>query len=356
MSDIQKDVKATGPVDIITPANIQRMLQGIAAVKSLGITLREDLIQKLNEAKQAEDDFAASGIKDSVALHALQAEVKKAQEALDNYGNTMDKTKAKSETTWKSIEQDWHNGSNSMHATAELAGQSFNQISTAMTSAFTSAIMGQKNVGKAFEEATKQAVASLAAQALVKALFYTAEGFAALAMAMMGDPSAGAAATQYFTAAAEMAGIGAVAGAASRAMPGGGSGSNSNSAIQQNNNGSNTSGSNRGTVSVTGVQKFAEGGLVSAPTLAIVGDSLRGGQGSEAVLPLDHPESLAKIGAGLSAMGMGGGGGVHIHLPHGSVISADTMQKFVGKMNKMVNRGQLDLTASKSMRVNKRSA
>jgi len=67
-------------------------------------------------------------------------------------------------------------------------------------------------------------------------------------------------------------------------------------------------------------------------------------------------ESLAKIGAGLSAMGMGGGGGVHIHLPHGSVISADTMQKFVGKMNKMVNRGQLDLTASKSMRVNKRSA
>jgi hypothetical protein len=61
---------------------------------------------------------------------------------------------------------------------------------------------------------------------------------------------------------------------------------------------------------------------------------------SEAVLPLEDPQAMKRIG---DAIGSNGGGDVHFHLPHGSIISADVMQTFVAKMNKMVNRGQLNV-------------
>ena len=82
------------------------------------------------------------------------------------------------------------------------------------------------------------------------------------------------------------------------------------------------------------------------PTLAMMGEGNR----KEAVLPLEDPQAMGAIG---DALGGAGGGGVHIHLPHGSIISADVMQKFVAKMNKMVNRGQLNVQSSHSLRVNR---
>jgi len=352
LDQMQRDVKASDGVEIITPASVQKILQGVAAVKSLGVTLRSELVAALQQAKNAEEAFAESGIKDAVALKALQADVKKAQQALDDYGVTMDKTKAKSELTWHSIIQDWHNGANATHAAGELAQQAFNQVSTAMTSAFTAAILGQQGWGKALEQATRQAIASLAAQAMVKALFYGAEGIAALAESLMGNPSAGAAATQYFLAAAEMGGIGGIAAGVARSIPGGGGGSNTPSAINQNNGSSSTGGSNRGTVSVSGVQKFADGGLISAPTLALIGEK----PGStEAVLPLDNPEALARIGAAMAAAG-GGGTHHHMHVNVNGMISPDNLHKVIEQINKRVNRGQSHLTSSASLRLNKRSA
>ena len=204
-------------------------------------------------------------------------------------------------------------------------------------------ILAQGSMGKALEEATAKALASLASQALVKSLFYTAEGFAALA----GFEESSA--SQYFIAAGEMAAVGAAAGVAARSMAGGGGGSNTPSQFQNNNGGTNTTGSGHSGSSVVGVQHFAEGGLITAPTLAMIGEQSR----TEAVLPLEDPRAMQAIG---ESIGAGGGGGVHIHLPHGSIISADTMQKFVAKMNKMVGRGQLNVKSSNSLRINKRSA
>jgi hypothetical protein len=159
-------------------------------------------------------------------------------------------------------------------------------------------------------------------------------------------------------AAAEMFGVvAALAGGAALGMGGvgNGGGGGSPSTFAQNGGQSNTSGSGqRGTVAVRG---FADGGLVTGPTLALIGEK-RGS--TEAVLPLDNHEAMARIGKAVAehvmAAGGGAGGGVTINLPHGSIISADVMQKFVGKMNKMVERGQLNVTASNSLRVTKRSA
>jgi len=181
----------------------------------------------------------------------------------------------------------------------------------------------------------------------VKALFYTAEGFAELALGITSSS-----ATELFTAAGIMASVAGAAGVAGKALSGGGGGgsNNNNPGTQQGfNSGSNTGGPQRGGTSVTNVQHFAEGGLITAPTLAMIGEQNR----KEAVLPLEDPQAMKQIG---DAIGGGAGGGVHIHLPHGSIISADTMQKFVAKMNKMVNRGQLSVHSSSTFRTNKRSA
>ena len=297
----------------------------------------------------AEKAFEESGIKDAIALKALQAEVKKADDAVKHYGDTMDHTKAKSELTWKSIVQDWHNGANAEHAAGELATQTFNQVSQAMTSAFTAAILGQKSWGAALESATKQAIASLGAQALVKALFYGAEGIAALAMALMGNPAAGAASGQYFMASAEMAGIGGVAAGVARSMPGG-SGSGSSANTYQYDNGGNNTGTQAGSGrSNIGVQHFAEGGLVNRATLAVVGEA-----GREAALPLDNPDAMATIGKAIAQAG-GRGPTNHFHF-HAPVIGASDVSKLCGQISKRVARGQAHLNASSTFKVTRRGA
>jgi hypothetical protein len=105
--------------------------------------------------------------------------------------------------------------------------------------------------------------------------------------------------------------------------------------------------------SSVGVQGFADGGLVSAPTLAMIGE----GGGREAALPLDNPEAMRHIGKAVSdAMAEFGGGGhqTHIHLPHGMVIGDAQLSKFAQKMSGAVTKGRATLQASHSFRNNKR--
>ena len=192
---------------------------------------------------------------------------------------------------------------------------------------------------QALEKATASALASLASQALVKALFYTAEGFAALAG--FEDTSAG----QYFAAAGEMAAVGAAAGLAAHAMAG--LGGSTPTTQQTQNSVSNTSQSNRSVGATVGVQHFATGGLISAPTLAIMGEESK----KEAVLPLEDPRAMAKIG---QAIGEHGGVTHHWHID--GVISADNLSHVVSKSSKMVQKNQVTLLASNSLRLTKRSA
>jgi hypothetical protein len=198
------------------------------------------------------------------------------------------------------------------------------------------------NVAQALEKATAASLAQIASQAAVKALFYTGEGFAALAGFNEGSAAA------YFTAADEMAAVAAVAGTAGRLLNGAAGGGGSSNTQQLRNSSSNTGNQAGGGTSASGVQAFADGGLITAPVMGLIGEA-----GREVVLPLDDPQAKQTIS---EAIGGPGGGGIHFHLPHGSIISADVMQKFVAKMNKMVNRGQLRVQASDTLRITKRSA
>ena len=335
-------VKDSTLANIIDLTPLQASLQKAQdAAQAMGVTLRTDLVTSLEKAKEAEQAFAQSGIVDSVALKGFQDEVARAQKALDNFGVAEDKFKAKSHGLWGEFRKDTKDGETSMDSLKQLGVTAFDDLSKNIEGAFQSIVLGQGNVAQALEKATAASLAQIAAQAAVKALFYTAEGFAALAGFM--DTSA----AQYFTAAGEMAAVAVVAGAAgaglSSAAGGGGGSSNSQ---QSHTSGSNTSQSNRSGGNTVGVQGFAVGGLISAPTLAIIGE----GNKKEAVLPLEDPRAMEQIREGI------GSGGTTHHWHIDGVISSDNLVKVVKQINKAVNKGQVNLTASNSLRLTKRSA
>src|SRR5208282_888419 len=193
--------------------------------------------------------------------------------------------------TFIGLQQDLKNGAQAMQNFQFLGKEAFNTLSQGLQSSIASALLGQESFGQALKKSTEDALASLASQAIVKSLFYTAEGFAALAMLNYG--SAG----QYFAAAGEMAAVGAAAGLTAHALAGAG-GSGSGSTAQSHTSESNTGQSNRsGDGSVVGVQGFAKGALITSPTLAIIGEDRQ--NPTEAVLPLDDDRAMGKIREGL---------------------------------------------------------
>jgi len=340
-NEMGKDIQSGPPIEPITPMTIQNLLKGINTAHQLGITLRQDLVQAYKDAKKAQDDFMASGIQDGVAQTAIANNILKAKAALEAYGQTEDRFKIRSHGLWNEFRQDTKEGATAMDQVKQIGATAFDDLTKSLESAVAAALLSQTSFAQALEKATANALASIASQALVKALFYTAEGIASLAMFNYG--SAG----QYFAAAGEMAAVGAAAGITAHALSGkGGGGGNTQ---QLHNTESNTGTSNRsGGGSVVGVQGFATGALISAPTLAIMGEESK----REAVLPLDDPQAMKTIG---QAIGDNGGGVTH-HWHINGMISADNLTHVVGRISKMVSKGQLNLTASNSLRLTKRSA
>lgn len=325
-------------LEIVTPAHIRNILNGISAAHNFGIVLRQDLWQALQDAKKAQDDFAKSGIDDGVALKQLENNVKQAQKALDSYGKSVDTFKLKSHGLWKEFRDDAKAGATSMDQVKQAGVIAFDDMSRGLEGAIQTAILAQGSFVDALQKATAGALASLASQALVKALFYTAEGFAALAG--FEETSAG----QYFAAAGEMAAVGAAAGIAGHALAGS-SGSSGGGNTQQTFSGiTNTTQSNRS------VPHLAEGGLITGPTLAVLGEDRR--RPNEAVMNLDDPRAMKKVG---QAIGEHGGSSAVFNI-NGGLISDHNVIKLMGKMSKIVLQGKGQLHASNSLRVTKRSA
>ena len=105
-----------------------------------------------------------------------------------------------------------------------------------------------------------------------------------------------------------------------------------------------TAGSGRSDV---GVQHFAEGGLVTSPTLAMIGE----GKSREAAIPLDDPEAMDTIGKAITSAGGGGSNHFRFHAP---VIGASDVAELCGQISKRVARGQAHLNSSSTFKVTKR--
>lgn len=233
--------------------------------------------------------------------------------------------------------------SQTMHQIGEDGKEALMDLSSGMQQAVVAYESGQKSLGQAVKDAVQQTLEAWSAQEAIHALIHTADGFAALAI---GD---GQAATNFFEAAALEAAVAVAAGAAGMAMGTSGGGSSGSAASGSPGAVGGASQGQVNPVQTTNVQRFAGGGLVSQPTLAIIGDSKhsvsRGA--TEAVLPLDDPEAMAKIREGL-----GSTGGTHFHIE--GVISSDNLGDVMDQMSAKV-RGGKTLVASHANRVVRKS-
>jgi len=156
----------------------------------------------------------------------------------------------------------------------------------------------------------------------------------------------------HFLSAAEWFGLAGAISVGAGAMSGGGSGGSYGGAPRGSAPTALSSGGTvaAGPVNKQNVQRFATGGLVTGPTMAMIGDSYNKSAGqNEAVIPLDDEGSISKIKDAL------GGGGTHIHVNVKGLISGDNLNKVVQQINKRVNKGQSRLLASDSQRVTRRS-
>lgn len=198
-----------------TPAEAAMERFNVAA-RNLGITLRDDLVNNLNKAKEAENAFISAGLaQEGPEWKQIEDAIKNAQQALDNFGKSEDAFKANSQV-WKQFARDMRDGVNAVDDLKVAGAAAFDSLQSSIGNAFASIVMGQRSVGAALEKALAQSLASISAQAAVKALFYTAEGFAALAG--FEDTSA----AQYFMAAGEMAAVAVAAGIAGHELAGAG--------------------------------------------------------------------------------------------------------------------------------------
>jgi hypothetical protein len=89
------------------------------------------------------------------------------------------------------------------------------------------------------------------------------------------------------------------------------------------------------------VPSFAMGGLVTSPTLAMVGDA----PGGEAILPLHDATAMSRISQAM------GGGGETIIINVKGMISSDNLNKVVKKISRSVNRGTTRLQSNRALRV-----
>jgi hypothetical protein len=334
-AEMQKEIgsNTVGALQAITaglPPVVAGLLKMRQAAQLVGVTLRSDLVKNLNAAELAKNEFVNTmGTKDVAQIHAFDTAIHKAQLALKHFNDEAKKGKSL-------ILQD-RDAMEEFKTTATAAAQSLGQ---GVSKAFSDMIDHQGSFGKAMTEATFKMIAQMAEQ--------WGAYYIALGMADLFAPGGQAIGAGEIAAGLGLEALGGVLGGLGSRGSGG---SNNASTTQAQSSSVDTGGSTRSTIGVTGVQKFAMGGLISAPTLAVIGENP--GE-SEAVLPLDNPKSMAKIGKSISDNGGGGSRDIHVHVK--GLVSPDNLNKVISQINRKVGQGRANLKASDSFRVTKRSA
>ena len=234
------------------------------------------------------------------------------------------------------------------------AGKELDQLESKMepfaadfNSAFISAATGAESWAKAMSGAVGSALKSLGQWCQTKMLENVA-----LAAENWENPGPYLLAAAGFEAAALACGV-AGAEMSSGGSSGGGGGSYSGTGTT----GNVTSGSGAAPGPQTTTTRLYAGGLVSGPTMAIIGDTASGGPANEAVLPLDNPEVMQKLASHFAAAMQGGGGGnntIH-HTSFGQLRHSD-LKRLTKQINQAVNKGTATLNSTKTGRVVKRSA
>jgi hypothetical protein len=327
MDQVNLFIKAAMPVKPV-------LLAGADAAHKFGITIQSDLIGQLNEMKKAFDEMSASGLVAKKDLDAFAAQIKSQQAAVDAFGKDNQKAASDFAKAWQQGGQD-----------SEAAIWGF---SDAYAKGITAVIKGEEGFGQAMEKATGQFIEQIGQRALVQGMFYLAQGIADTFWA----PEKAAA---DFTASGMFLALGGAATAAGAALTGAaGSGSPAGSGGSTGARGGSvqTTGSGAASGPATSTRMMAGGGLVTGPTLAMIGEK-PGTQ--EAVIPLNDDVAMDRIGKSIGEKSPAGGSGHTFHVHVAGMVSPDNLTKVMSQMSKRVSKGTASLHSSNTMRVTKRS-
>ena len=177
----------------------------------------------------------------------------------------------------------------------------------------------------------------------------------AKALAAYGDGDYSGAGYDLASAAAWFALAGGLSAAGSLSGGAGGGGSHGGGVLAPNTNQGGSINPIAGTFGSSGpnVKKFADGGLISGTTLAMMGEggpASAGNRPQEAAIPLDNPEAVSKI---KEALGGGGGDTHHWHVR--GLVSPDTLSKVADQLSGGVKKRKINLYSTNTFRVQKRS-
>lgn len=222
----------------------------------------------------------------------------------------------------------------------------------ALGSSVTAALMGSVSFGQAMESMLKSMLATLAGEAVVQAIREWAAGLAAAARYDY------ASAALHYASAKTWAVVAAVAAVGAAAIPGshGGGGGGSSDVPQTE----AAAGIKQGPIQQESPQKqnvprFATSALVTAPTLAIVGDAINGssasslGKQDEAIIGLDDDRATSRIAQAIVK-----------HMPPMTIqnhnhIYGKSIRNLIKEINHEVTQNDARLTSSNSFKVTRKA-
>lgn len=353
--------------------NIQAVVPALASAEEeaqkLGITYSGNVAKSLEDATVAYQKLAASGKATNLDLVSGALAVEKARlaearetgvgiekeiaavEKLQQAYNRLTGAVVVSHNAHLKLSDIWKQGAPSAaqltQDVKELATVGYDQLAKSAESAFAALIDGSATSITAVEKAVASTLAGIAAQAAVYALFYLGRGLAE-------STTNPAAAALDFHASAVMGETALVAGAAAVGLSfadgsrsGGASGAKTPNTVSGN---QNEALSPTAQTAAPVVQRFATGGLVTGPTLAVLGETAATSR--EAAIPLDDPQAVAAIVKAL------GGGKEGAHVIHNwqvrGLVSPDTLSKVMKDMTRAGSRGQGRLTSTNSSRLTRK--
>jgi hypothetical protein len=318
------------------PPQAASLVKLMTALRSAGVEFGK-LRQDIDAAQKAEKALTDAGLQGgklwleerkkeltaTIALAAAEGHLAK-QEIQDLQ---------KVEKELKKYDKDTDRAKSKVIEFKDAASQALGQFAIDIGDAFAAAALGQES----FAEGMRKAVGKLIQQLIQ----WWAQYFMAMAVADMFYNPARAAAELAAAAALEAVG-GIIGGLISGGSSGGGGGKDSApqvggaQAVYQPGASGQAPAQTQSTV-----PSFAMGGLVTSPTLAMVGDA----PGGEAILPLHDATAMSRISQAM------GGGGETIIINVKGMISSDNLNKVVKKISRSVNRGTTRLQSNRALRV-----
>jgi hypothetical protein len=311
--------------------------------------LEADLGKAINLGNPSEIDQITESLK------ALRAEMVK-------LGLVTDK-EAKNEDHLNAIQRRWaqfwgHDGKKAgkdMVSISDLGKKALLDLADGFAQSVAAAELGADGFGEAMKKMLAATLASISGQAAIEALMEVARAIwcAAnpLTAAARGESVGG-----HLVAAAKFAAVAAIAGVGAAALSGGGGGSGEPGAPKDAKP-IETSGATQTEaqpVQTTNVQRFATGGLILGPTLAVIGDAagstssaLSGPGQVEAAIPLNDDSATGPIARALVK-----------HMPKPEIhlhVHGATLKQFIKSVNQEVKNGNVTLYASHAGAVRKKS-